>query len=115
MTTAPPRLWGGAFTQLSMTDADTITRLNYALNYLRLPLKIDPGISNVDTDKLLAAFERALGPWLQWDGHRKTDEARLAWLLSGDARERWKAVESAWFSGAATWREAFDQARETMI
>lgn len=36
--------------------------LNYALNFLRLPLKIDPSISNFDRPKILAAFDAALRP-----------------------------------------------------
>lgn len=36
-----------------------IERLNYAINYLRLPLGVDPAIPNSDTVKLLEEFERA--------------------------------------------------------
>lgn len=43
-----------------MSDADKIDRLNFALNYLRLPLAIDPTISNLDTERLLAAFSISL-------------------------------------------------------
>lgn len=36
-----------------------IQRLNYIINYLRLPLAIDPSVSNKDTEAILAEFHRA--------------------------------------------------------
>lgn len=36
-----------------------LEKLQFALNFLRLPLGIDPAISNLDTEKLLAAFTEA--------------------------------------------------------
>lgn len=39
---------------------DENDKLNFAVNYLRLPLGIDPDISNLDTVKLLNAFQIAL-------------------------------------------------------
>lgn len=40
--------------------ANERARLDYTINFLRLPLQIDPKISNLDTVQLLAAFHVSL-------------------------------------------------------
>ena len=51
----------GALCQPACRDpVDDRERLNYAVNFLRLPMKVPPHISNYDTPKLLQAFHEEL-------------------------------------------------------
>lgn len=45
---------------LLSASRDEVEQLNYVINYIRLPLKIDPSIPNLDAVRMLAAFNTAL-------------------------------------------------------
>lgn len=41
-------------------DRNLVDRLNFVINYLRLPLGIDPSLKNDDVPAMLDAFQQAL-------------------------------------------------------